>query len=233
MLQNVLWTVALTLAAVGALSAGLLLSGAEVKTLVRENGPVENVQAGGLVIGCLIFGFIAVRAGAAAYSLLFAALTLFYLTFALREIEVDAFLTDYPVLAILESPLRNYWVGALWVVLILVVLRRLGDVLRAFIRWVRHLPGYLIIAGGAFYGLAEGVEKGAFPFVPAWVKAYEELPELVAVVLMLLCAGLSVRWIGQGHARGVAGSYHPAQQPDAGERRDGEADERHLDRRVQ
>lgn len=227
MLRNILWTAALTLAVICVLAAGLLLIGAEIKTLLRESGPVENVQALALLVGCLLFGFAAASAATTADRLLFAALALFYLTFMLREIEVEAFLADFPVLAVLDSPLRNYWVGALWAVLIVIVLRHLGSVLHAFFRWVRHLPGYLIIGGGVFYGLAEGIEKRALGVVPESVRAYEELPELVAVILMLFCAALTVR---QERKRA---SDHPAQQPDAGQRGDRQADERHLDRRVQ
>lgn len=227
MLRNVLWTTVLTLAVICSLAAGLFLSGAEITTLLRESGPVENVQAAALLIGCLLFGFAAVSAATTADRLLFAALALFYLTFMLREIEVEAFLADFPVLAVLDSPLRNYWVGALWAVLTVVVLRRLGRVLHAFFRWIRHLPGYLIIGGGVFYGLAEGIEKRAFGVALEAVRAYEELPELVAVILMLFSAALTIQ------RQRERTSDHPAQQPDAGQGGDRQADERHLDRRVQ
>lgn len=229
MLRNALWTTTLALATGGVLAAALLPSGVEVATLLRESGPIENVQAGALLAGCAVFVFATAKAGAAAVRLLFAALALFYLTFTLREIEAGPWLRDLPVLAVLEPPLRNYWLSVLWGILIVFVLLRFRAVLAAFFQWIRPLQGYLIVAGGALYGVAEGLEKRAFPFLPDWLSAYEELPELVAVVLMLSCAALSARWA----AARKGASDQAAQQADPGKSCDRQTDERHLDRGVQ
>jgi hypothetical protein len=160
-------------------------------SIAHENHIMENIQAGSLFLGFLLYFFISYKSKARGYKILFMGLALFYLTFCMREVEFDKFEFQLALFDVFNPPIRNYWLGATWLVAFLVFVRNAMISWRAFLHWVKSLQGALVCIAGVFYLAGDLFDKHVFDLSNMF---YEEILESNATTLMILAAVLSLRW---------------------------------------
>ena len=174
-------------------SAALLLVNSTVWSLAwlqgvevaQENGAMENLQAGCLGLGSVILLVWAARAREKPAKLLLLGLGLLYLTFFMRELELERG-GAFDVLAFLAgSEVRNVWLTAAWLGAAVLFLFRARATSAAFLTWVRQRPGLLLIAGGLLFAAADLFDKSLIPVDPGLGRFLEELLESNAALLML------------------------------------------------
>ena len=160
-------------------------------SVAMENGPMENLQALFLLVGGTFY-FHCARGAAIGSRVLFGGVSLFYLTFFVREMDFTDY--DVPALnAVFRGPIRKAWLGVLWALGVLWFLKHRVAAWRAFLEWLR-LPGtVLLILAGTLWGSSSAVEK-LHLIRPRLVSFFvEESLEVNAAWLMLVSAGLTWR----------------------------------------
>ena len=181
-----------------ALLAALVLADLACVTLVswhpgvaREHGPLESLQALGLLLAAL--GFLGAGAPGQPRSLhaLGWSLALFCLTFFLLEFDTRPFGIE-PLTRLTNGPVRDAWLAGLWLAMAGVVLARWRAVWATFRGWLATPSGGAMVAAGAFWLLSQALETGPFQDVlgPHFL---EELMEVNAVLLMLAAGVLARR----------------------------------------
>ena len=162
--------------------------------VAHENHIMENIQAGSLFLAFILYFFISYKLNAKGYKILFLGLGLLNLTFFMREVEFDEFEIQLALFDVFNPPIRNYWVGAAWVVSFLVFVRNAKISWRAFLHWVKSLQGALVCIAGVFYLAGDLFDKNVFDLPREPNMFYEEILETNATTLMILAAVLSLRW---------------------------------------
>ncbi len=162
--------------------------------IANENQTMENIQAGCLFLGSILFCVASYREDEKPFRILFLSLSLFYLTFFLREIELNENNITDAVLMVTNPPGRNYWLIAVWMIAIVIFLLNAKKTWSAFLDWVRTLQGFIIIAAGLFYGVADVFDKNLLDLPFETNIFLEELLDSSATSLMLLSAALTLVW---------------------------------------
>lgn len=164
---------------------GLFLGGTQI---AHENGPMENLQVAFLAAGAALLAWSAFIATAVEPQLLLAGLTMFYVNFAIREVEIGTGQAPEWIVYLLNDRPRDVWITAVWAVLFVLFLRRGRGVLQYFLIWIKSTPGRLLVAAGVAYGLSSLFDN-ALVVLPAEQSSFvEELADSVATTLMLLAA---------------------------------------------
>ncbi len=180
------------------LGAALLVADLACVTVVlwhpgvaREHGPLESLQALGLLLAALAFlGAGAPRRprslGALGWSLALFCLTFFLLEFDTRPFGVE------PLTRLTNGPVRDAWLAGLWLAMAGVVLTRRRAVWATFRGWLATPSGGAMVAAGAFWFLSQALETGPLQDVlgPHFL---EEMVEVNAVLLMLAAGVLARR----------------------------------------
>ena len=163
-------------------------------SVAHESHIIENIQAGYLFVAFILYIFISYKSNAKGYKILFLGLGLFCLTFFMREVEFDDFEVQLGLFELFNPPIRNYWVGAAWLISFLVFVCNAKVSWNAFLHWVKSLHGVLVCSAGLFYLAGDLFDKNVFdlPYEPNIF--FEEILESNASTLMILAAALSVRW---------------------------------------
>ena len=176
------------------ISTALWLWAASVtrRWIFAEHGAMENFQVGCLVFGAAVLAWQARTARQAHERVLFAALALFFATFALREFDVRK--GEWPPLltSILDGTVRNLWLGTLWLVIGYFAYRHRANLLTFGRKWLRSPPGRILLVAGLFWVVAAAVDKAdAFGTRRRDLLA-EELLEVDAALLMAYSAIMSL-----------------------------------------
>ncbi len=93
-----------------------------------------------------------------------------------------------------NSPGRNYWLIAAWSIALVIFLLNARKTWSAFLDWVTTLQGFIIIAAGLFYGVADVFDKNLLDLHFETNMFVEELLDSSATSLMLLSAALTLVW---------------------------------------
>lgn len=167
----------------------------------HEHGPMENAQAWCLLVGCILFGIQALRESSRDYRILFCALSLFYLSFVLREVEVEDL--NIPDLLILlgSGDGKKYFLISCWIISLGFFLVHAKPTWRAFMAWLRTSAGLTISLGGVFYLLGMPFDKKAFDISYDLNVLLEEILESVATLWMLISAVLSILYFRLSNER--------------------------------
>ena len=152
---------------------------------------MENFQVGCLIVGAVILSWQAGVAKQPHERLLFVALALFFVTFALREFDVRK--GDWPVAStILSGTVRNLWLGGLWLIIAWHGYRHRANAWAFGWRWLKSGAGRVILIAGLFWILGAAVDK-IHPFGSRRRNMLgEELLEANAALLMTFSALVSL-----------------------------------------
>ena len=121
---------------------------------------------------------------------LFGSLALFYATFIILEVDTRAFNAPWFNWCF-NGAVRDLWLGGLWVIAGGCFFRFWRDTWRLFTEWVASLAGVCLLAAGGFWLASGACDK--VRFFPGSHHFVEELLEVNAGILMLLCAVLTLR----------------------------------------
>jgi len=174
---------------------------------------MENFQVGCLLLGAAVLAWQACATRQPHERVFFAALSLFFATFALREFDVRR--GDWPplVTSVLDGMIRNIWLGGLWLVLGCFAYRHRAKVLAFGWKWLGSRAGRILLIAGLFWILAAGVDKvDAFDTKRRNLLA-EELVEVNAALLMAFSAIISLMRSHNTLAEDAASQWtadHPA-----------------------
>ena len=160
--------------------------------IVNESQIVENLQAIFLMIGFIAHFYSYFRSDSDNYCILFVGLSIFYLTFCVRELELDESQTW--IAFVTNPPVRNYWLIAAWAVSLLVFLRNMKSTFGSFLEWINNIHGLYLIFGGFFYVSADLFDKNVFSIRQDINLFIEEILEFNATIFMVLSAVLSLAW---------------------------------------
>jgi hypothetical protein len=163
-----------------------------------EHGPMENFQAICIGLGFLLY-LGQIRSSQPPHRLLVAALAVFYLTFVVVEFDTRE-LGWRTAAVVLNGPVRNIWLVALWAAICVWALRHRRIVLPTGWRWLGSPSGLLLMGSGVFWIVAGAVDKLKLFSPPARNLLVEELLETNAALLMVVAAIAIVRWTGQAGA---------------------------------
>ena len=117
--------------------------------IVSENHIIENIQVAFLLIGFLFFIYLSFNKKISVGKVLYLSLSIFYITFATREIELE--ISDSWYAIIFNSPVRNYWTGGLWGICFIIFFLNMKETFRFFLVWIKLIQGSYILTGGLFY----------------------------------------------------------------------------------
>lgn len=156
-----------------------------------ENGWLESFQAISLSAGAVIFAAAVYRAENGYSRLLYAGLTLFYVNFLLREINVRNLPLPTWAIYFLGGAGRNWALAILWAILFVLFLFRRREMTRLIFSWLRTAPGVFLISAGAFYLAGLPFDKKIFGLSVERHELFEEILEAQAALLMLIAAGFS------------------------------------------
>ncbi len=160
--------------------------------IAQENQIVENIQASCLLVGFMTYFYSFVKSTPGNYSILFIGLSLFYLTFCVRELELEESQTWIAVVT--NPPVRNYWLTAAWAVSLLFFLRNMKGTFIAFLEWIKETQGIFLMFGGLFYLSADLFDKNVFSIRREESLFIEESLEFNATILMVISAACSLVW---------------------------------------
>ena len=119
--------------------------------LFRENGPMENAQAGCLFIGMALLAGASWKSKRASQRILFGGLMLLYLTMLVRELDFRNL--NAPRLHFwLHGRVRDVVLGFCWFAGLMLFLRNARPVWREFIDWLYRPAGaWLLLAGAGWF----------------------------------------------------------------------------------
>jgi len=203
-------------AALVIISTALWLWAASVnrRWIFVENGPMENFQVGCLLLGTALLAWQTRAVKQAHERVFFAALALFFATFALREFDVRK--GDWPplIVSVLDGTIRNLWLGALWLIIGCFAYRNRANVLIFGWKWLRSPPGRILLAAGLFWVVAATVDKANVFGTRRRNLLTEELLEVDAALLMAFSAIISLLRPRNTLAEDAASQWTPAEAPD-------------------
>jgi hypothetical protein len=173
---------------------------------------MENFQVGCLLLGAAVLAWQACVTKQPHERVFFAALALFFVTFALREFDVRK--GDWPIAStILAGTVRNLWLCGLWLVLGCFAYRHRAKALTFGWKWLGSRAGRILLIAGVFWVLAAGVDKAdAFGTRRRNLLA-EELIEVNAALLMALSAIISLMRTHDILAEDASSQWTPADHP--------------------
>jgi hypothetical protein len=160
--------------------------------IAQENQIIENIQAFCLLVGFVLYFYLFFKSGPGSYSILFIGLGLFYLTFAMRELELEEGQTWIAIVT--NPPVRNYWLTASWAVSFLIFLRNMKNTFNVFLEWIKEIQGIFLIFGGLFYLSADLFDKNVFSISREENLFIEESLEFNATIFMTISAVYSLLW---------------------------------------
>lgn len=183
------------LLAVFAIAASLGIWGSvwlSVPAIAQENHVIEYLQVAFLSAGLVIYLYLFYRCMPNTFGILCLSLSVFYLSFLVRELEPEETTTLFSL--IVNPPVRNYWLTTCWVIAILVFLPRTKKVLTDFREWIKSRAGISILCAGVFYLMGDVFDKQLMDIGHDNNRFFEECLEFIGTLFMLLSAGLSVTW---------------------------------------
>lgn len=153
---------------------------------------MENVQLACLFAGVVILLVGARLTGQPGLRVIFSGGALVYLTLFLLEFDVRPF--KIPVLTqLLNGPVRNSWVSALWLLLLAAIVKHHTAVIPAFRAWVLSSAGILLMVAAGFWAAGKFAEELRL-FASAHQNMFaEELMESHAALIMVLAAAEALR----------------------------------------
>lgn len=157
-----------------------------------ENYIMENLQAVSLFIGSFVFFVLSYRSSVVGIRVLFLGFGLLYLTFLMRELDLRQFEDLFAPLVVVNDPIKDYWLVAAWLFSALIFFRSARDTLKAFVNWIRSMPGRLMVIGGLFYLLADIFDKDIIGLSYEDNRFYEEFLELNATSFLIISAVLAI-----------------------------------------
>ena len=160
--------------------------------IAHENQVVENMQAFFLLLGCMFYFYSVFNSTLESYGKLFIGLGLFYLTFFVREVELEESQTWFAVVT--NPPARNYWLTAAWAVALLVFVRNMKSTIKVFLDWIKETQGIFLMFGGLFYLAADLFDKNVFSLSREDNMFIEETLEYNATIFMVISAVCNLAW---------------------------------------
>lgn len=158
--------------------------------VMLENHLIENIQAASLFLGGICFSVVSYKSKSREFTLLFLGLSLLYLTFFVRELDIVRMDAEIGILSYLKSKSFLYGLVVAWVALSVLVLFRFMETLIVFRDWLITTNGNLLVAAGFFYVMGDYFEKNLLGLSYGSSLFYEEFLEIIATTLMLLCAAM-------------------------------------------
>ena len=182
--------------------------------IFAEHGAMENFQVVCLVFGAAVLAWQAFAARQTQERILFAALTLFFATFAIREFDVRKGEWSPVLVAVLSGTARNLWLGSLWLLLGGFAYRYRANLLLFGWKWLRSPAGDILLVAGLFWVVAAGVDK-ADPFSTRRRNLLaEELIEANAALLMAFSAIISLARLRPTQPEAATSQWIPAEAQD-------------------
>lgn len=166
----------------------LALNGVRIS---HEHGPMENAQAWFLLIGCCLFVTLAAKMNIRNYRILFATLGLFYLSFFLREVEVEDLNIPYILILIGSGVGKKYLLATCWLIALSFFFFHTTPTWLAFKQWFSTFAGLTIALGGIFYLLGMPFDKKVFDLDYEMNVLAEEILESIATFWMFISALVS------------------------------------------
>ena len=160
--------------------------------VINENQIFENIQVVFLLFGFSLFFYSFIRSTPGSYGILFVGLSLLYLSFGVRELELTEAQTWIAVLT--NPPVRNYWLAAAWAGSLILFFRNMKKTFGSFLTWIKESQGVFLIVGGIFYLVADLFDKKMFPLRFEEHMLVEESLELYATIFMAASAVSSLVW---------------------------------------
>jgi hypothetical protein len=152
--------------------------------IFAENGSMENFQAVFLTTSFLLWLFASFASKSRAEKILLISLALFSLSFLV--LEVDTRKLGIPILPkIFHGPVRNAWLGALWLAVGWFFFKNAKPIWNEFLHWVKTSSAIPMIISG-FFWIASGLNDKSL--VGRKNLYFEELMEVNSTLLMLLSA---------------------------------------------
>ncbi len=151
---------------------------------------MENVQVACLLAGVVLFLLSMARQRP---RLLYVTLALLYVTFVMRELEVED-LSIPGFLIMLGSGIgKRIILGVLWILVLVFFVRHCREHCRAFAVWLRSPAGMAVIGALLLYVLALPLDDKIIQMDRELSMMLEEFLETLAAPLMLLSAVLTLR----------------------------------------
>ena len=160
--------------------------------VIKENQIFENIQVVFLLFGFSLFFYSFIRSTPGSYGILFVGLSLLYLSFGVRELELEEAQTWIAILT--NPPVRNYWLAAAWAGSVILFFRNMKKTFGSFLVWIKGSQGVFLIVGGIFYLVADLFDKKMFPMRFEEHMLVEESLELYATIFMAASAVSSLVW---------------------------------------
>lgn len=158
-------------------------------TIARENGPMENFEAGCLTAGVLILLLRLRKLNSRSERILCAGFTVFYGTFLVLEVDVRD--TEWRTLIkLMNGRIRDLWLGSLWLAVLVLFVRDARGIWPLFVQWLSSSSGKVMLCAGALWLASAGVDKALIIPKDLFV---EEVFEVPATALMLFSAFLQNR----------------------------------------
>ena len=173
--------------------------------IYAENGLIENIQASPLAVACAVYlATVALEKRSDKLILLFCSLLCY--GFVLRELDIEKFDVPRALVFIGSGVGRNMTLAvAVAGICLYAALTDLPRYRNTVAKFLRSMPGVLLVAGGVFLIIGDLIEKNK---MIANAVFAEEMAELLAYVLILLSsiAGNSFLSSLKPRSRGLARS---------------------------
>lgn len=120
-------------------------------------------------------------------------LALFFLTFFLREVDIERYNLPHWIILLASGRGRNTLLGASWLGYAVFCLRRRGTWWPEFLRFLTCRPGIYFLVASVLYLVGYPFDKELFPLSKPQRRFFEELFELVATFFFALSAWRAVK----------------------------------------
>jgi hypothetical protein len=154
--------------------------------IAEEHGPMENVQSISLTLGALMFWVQGWKTSDPGAKRAFALAGLGYFTILVLEFDVRPFKIAWLTL-LLSGPIRNMWLAAAWVYVLIRAAKDLRKVIQQGVEWARSVIGPVLALSAAFW-IAGAAFEDLKLYSPREDQFMEELMENNAALLMLWAA---------------------------------------------
>lgn len=160
----------------------------------KEYGGLENTQAMYNLIGCILFIKVSLLRERKEERLLFTVLSFLCLTFFIREIEVSDIRGAHPFFIwLLDGTGFIIWQAISWGTLFMFILKSWRGFMTRSWKWLKTNAGYPILLAGALLLATTPIDKKDFKISVDTAKLIEEMIEINAFLLIVLCAVISLR----------------------------------------
>lgn len=172
--------------------------------IYAENGLIENIQAGILVVACIVYlATAAFDKRSETLILLFCSLLCY--SFMLRELDVERFDVPYALKLIGSGAGRNIILATAFAAIFgYAALSNYSYYKKAAVGFIKSRPGFLLIAGGVFLIIGDSFEK--YKGITHY-GFFEEIIELFGYVLILLSSLTAGTFLNRENKKLTGGEF--------------------------